>query len=71
MENSKSFSLNKSDVANLVKNAVLVGGAAALTYVADNLGHLDLGATGMLVVPIISVGLDSLIKWIKDNTKKG
>jgi len=71
MENSKSFSLNKSDVANLVKNAVLVGGAAALTYVADNLGHLDLGATGMLIVPIISVGLDSLIKWIKDNTKKG
>lgn len=68
--NSKSFKLNKADVISLVKNAVLVGGASALTYVANNLGHLDLGATGMLVVPIISVGLDSLIKWMKDNTKK-
>jgi hypothetical protein len=53
----------------LAKNALLVGGAASLTYVADNMGSLDLGATGVLFVPIVAVVLDSAIKWLKDNSK--
>jgi hypothetical protein len=66
---SKSFSLNGADLVSLGKNALLVAGAAGLTYVASNLGNLDLGATGALIVPVVTVVLDSLIKWMKDNSK--
>ena len=66
---SKRFTLNGADVVKLLKNAGLVGGAAALTYIANNIGHLDLGTTMGLVVPIVAVALDSAIKWLKDGTK--
>ena len=66
---SKRFTLNGTDVVKLLKNAGLVGGAAALTYIANNIGQLDLGTTMGLVVPIVAVALDSAIKWLKDGTK--
>ncbi len=66
---SKRFTLNGADVVKLLKNAGLVGVAAALTYIANNIGQLDLGATMGLVVPIVAVALDSAIKWLKDGTK--
>lgn len=69
--NSKAFSLNVNDLVSLGKNALLVGGAAGLTYVINNMAHLDLGAAGTLVVPIVVVALDSVIKWMKDNTTEG
>ena len=68
MEDSKQFSLNMADVMGLFKRAVLVGSAAALTFVAGNLGGLDFGTMGVLVVPIVAVALDSAIKWLKDNS---
>ena len=64
---SKKFTLNWSDFTSIGKNAVLVGGAAALTYVAGNLDQIDLGSLGALLVPIVAVGLDTAIKWLKDN----
>ena len=66
---SKRFTLNGADVVKLLKNAGLVGGAAALTYIANNIGQLDLGTTMGLVVAIVAVALDSAIKWLKDGTK--
>lgn len=62
---SAKYSLDKKDGLSLVKNAVLVGLAAVLTYVAENLGHLDLGATGVLLVPVVSVAIDSVVKWAR------
>ena len=66
---SKKFSLNWSDWSGVFKNACLVGGAAALAYVGQNLTDLDLGSMGMLLIPIIVVGIDTAIKWMKDNTE--
>ena len=66
---SKKFSLNWSDFAGVMKNATLVGGAAALAYVAQNLTSIDLGSMGMLFIPIVAVAIDTAIKWMKDNTK--
>lgn len=66
-EGSKRFKLNWSDISGVAKNAALVGGAAALTVVAQNLHVIDLGQLGPLVVPIIAVGLDTAIKWMKNN----
>lgn len=67
-EGSKKFKLDMADLAGVGKNALLVGGAAALAYVAQNLSSLDLGVAA-LAVPVISVVLDTAIKWMKDNTK--
>ena len=64
---SKKFTLNWADVTKIGKNAALVGGAAALTYIAGNLDQIDLGSLGALFVLIVAVGLDTAIKWLKDN----
>ena len=63
MPDSKAFSLNWIDVKNLGKNAGLVGIAAALTYVGQNLGWLDLGASGIVAVPILAILIDAVVKW--------
>lgn len=65
-EGSKRFKLNISDVLGVAKNALLVGAAAALTVVAENLEVVDIGLYTPLVVPIIAVALDTAIKWLKN-----
>lgn len=70
MSDSKKFSLNTTDVVNLGKNALLVGLAAMLTYVGENVSSVDLGTTGVLLVPVVTVGIDTLVKWMKNNTKE-
>jgi|TARA_B100000073_G_C23666907_1_gene546953 hypothetical protein len=66
---SKRFTLNLGDLWGVGKNALLVGGAAALTVVAENLDVVDIGLYTPLVVPIIAVALDTAIKWLKHNEK--
>ena len=66
---SEKFKFNSDDVVGIVKTSVLVGAAAAVTYIADNLAGLDLGVMTGVIVPVVAVGLDSVIKWLKDNTK--
>ena len=70
MSDSKAFSLNASDLLNLGKNAILVGLAATLTYVGENISNVDLGTTGIMLVPVVSVGIDTLVKWLKNNKKE-
>jgi len=67
---SAKFKLNWGDITGVAKNAALVGGAAALTVVAESLGEIDLGIYGPLFVPIVAVGLDTAIKWLKDNASE-
>jgi hypothetical protein len=69
MLDSKAFEFNKNDALSLAKNAVLVGLAAVLTYVGQNLSNIDLGAGTALVVPVVTILIDSAVKWVKDNTK--
>lgn len=66
---SAKYNLDKKDAMSLVKNAVLVGLAAVLTYVGENLANLDLGATGVLLVPVVSVAIDSIVRWAKGEVK--
>lgn len=69
MGTSKAFSMDMNDVLSVGKNALLVGLAAVLTYVGENITKVDLGNMSALVVPVVVVLLNSLIKWAKDNTK--
>lgn len=65
--NSPAFTLNLTDVVNIGKNALLVAVAAGLTYVGENLSNVDLGATGVMIVPIVSVVINTLVRWAKNN----
>lgn len=67
---SKKFKLDFSDMLVLAKQALLIGGAAAITYIIQNLDTLDLGNMGTLLVPIIAVVLDGALKLFKDNSKE-
>jgi hypothetical protein len=67
---SKSFSLNTTDLISVGKNAALVGLAALLTYVGENLTKLDLGSMTALIVPVTVVVINTVVKWAKDNTVK-
>ena len=67
---SGRFSLNMDDVTKVVKTAVLVGVAAALTFVAGNLGEIEMGENLLIVLPMVTMGLQAAIKWVSDLTKE-
>ncbi len=66
--NSPAFSLNVTDVIEIAKNTALVALAAGLTYLGENLGDLDLGNMGVMLVPIAAVVINTVVKWAKNNT---
>jgi hypothetical protein len=66
---SKAYSMDLSDVVKVGKNALLVGVAALLTYVGENIAKVDLGNASALVVPIVVVAINTIVRWVKDNTK--
>jgi len=70
MLTSKSFSMDANDLISVGKNALLVGAAAVLTYIGENIAKIDLGSTSVLVVPVVVVVVNTLVNYIKDNTKK-
>lgn len=69
-QGSTAFALNANDLISVGKNALLVGLAALLTYVGENLSSLDLGNMSALIVPVVVVVINTMVKWAKDNTKK-
>ena len=66
---SKAFALNTTDLISVGKNAMLVGLAAVLTYVGEHLSKVDLGSMTALIVPLVAVVINTVTKWVKDNTK--
>jgi hypothetical protein len=66
---SKAFALNTTDLISVGKNALLVGLAAVLTYVGENVTKIDLGSATALVVPLVLVVMNTVVKWAKDNSK--
>jgi hypothetical protein len=66
---SKGLSFDKNDMIVIVKNAVLVGVAAAVTFLAENLAKVDFGQSTALVIPIVAVVLNTVSRWLKDYTK--
>jgi hypothetical protein len=69
MLTSKSYQFDMNDLLSVGKNAMLVGLAAVLTYVGENLTKIDLGSMSALVVPIVVIVINTVVKWAKDNTK--
>ena len=65
---SGRFSLNMDDVVKVAKNAVLVGIAAALTFAVGNLGEIEMGENLLILIPMITMGLQFVIKWAQDQS---
>ncbi len=67
---SDKFKINTGDLLNVLKNGLLVAVAAFITYIMNNLHIVDLGVYTALVIPIITLVLDTIVKWAKDNSKE-
>lgn len=68
-DGSKSFQLNKADVFKLVRNTVLVGLAAGLTFLGEHLSSVNLGPSSALIVPVVALAINTFVRWITDYTK--
>ncbi len=67
---SKKFSLDMTDVVSLLKTAFLVAAAAFITAVMNGLGSLDLGVYTAMIIPVVTVFLDTVLRWLKNNQKE-
>jgi hypothetical protein len=67
---SKSFSFDKNDLTAVLTNALIVGVAAAITFIGENLAKLDLGQSTALIIPIVAVVLNTVSRWLKNYTTK-
>lgn len=66
-DTSKSGAVNTTDVVKVVRTAILVGLASAITYFTGAVNPENLGVYGVFVVPIATAALDLLNKYIKGN----
>ena len=67
---SNKFKINTGDLMNVLKNGLLVAVAAFIKYIMNNLHIIDLGTYTALVIPIVTLVLDTIVKWAKDNSKE-
>lgn len=66
---SAKFNLDAGDLVKVLKNGLLVAMAAFLTYIMNNIQVIDLGQYTALLIPIVTLVLDTIIKWAKDNSQ--
>ena len=66
---SGRFSLNKDDLFRVLKNAALVGVAAALTFVGANLGDIEMGENLLIALPLVTMAIQTAIKFVQDLSK--
>ena len=67
---STKFTINAGDLVKVLKNGLLVALAAFFTYVMNNLHIVDLGQYTALLIPIVTLVLDTVVKWATDNSKE-
>jgi len=67
-QESPSFKLDLTDLWVVIRNAIFVALAAFLTVIINSIGELDLGQYTVILIPIVTVILDTILKWLKDNT---
>lgn len=66
---SPSNTINSVDVKKILRDAVIVGVGASLTFLLDSVHVIDFGVYTPLLVPILTTALNTAVKWIKDNSK--
>jgi hypothetical protein len=69
-DSSSKMEVNATDWKKVVINTLIVGAAAAITFLGQQISQVDFGQFGTFVVPLISGALVFLQKWLKDNEAK-
>lgn len=79
-DTSEPKKLDTTDFAKLLRDALMVGGAAVVTFVSESLTSVNLGALineyvpvltseqwNMILVPFVAAGLNAALKFFKGN----
>lgn len=64
---SKPGTFDRADIVKSVRTAVLIGLAAAVGSLAQDIPDLEWGPAGPFVVPVVGALLDLVRRWIRDN----
>jgi|GEM_PF-5859689 len=67
---SEKYKLDSKDFWSILLVGLLVGLSSFLTYILENIQYFDFGKNTVLIVPIITVIITSIIRWLKDFTKE-
>ncbi len=62
--------LDKSKWTDFLINGGIFVLSAAVTYVTNNVASLDLGEYGLVIAPLIALGLKYVQKWIEKFQKE-
>jgi len=66
MKNSEKLKLNKQDGLKIAKGAGIAVGGALIVYLLNILPNVDFGEFTYMAIPIISVLLNSALKFFKN-----
>ena len=66
-DTSPSGELNSTDWHKTVRDFFLVSGAAGIGYLLEHVAGLDFWGYGTMIVPVVSMFLNVVLKWLKDN----
>lgn len=58
--------MNNENILKVLKGAAIASGAVALTYISQGLAGIDFGASGPLVVGVLSVLINATRKWLEE-----
>lgn len=64
---SPRFSLDLTDLGGVILYALMVGVAAALTFLTENSGLYDFGVWQGFAVMLLAAVLDVCRRWLSDN----
>lgn len=80
-DTSSPQKLDSTDLAKLIRDAAMVGGAAVVTFLSEQASSVDFGAKlsellpmftstqwNMILVPIVASVLNTALKFFKGNT---
>lgn len=66
MRISKANSLILQDLKKIGVGALIAGAGAGITYLIDGLGGFDFGQYTYIIIPIISVVLNAIRKYLSE-----
>jgi len=65
---SEGFDLDANDVVKLFRDAGIVGIGATIAYLMAHMSDVDFGKSTFVLVPAISLLLNMIYKWVRDNS---
>lgn len=65
-DDSPKYKLNKKDGLKIAKGAGLAAGGAIAVYLIEILPNVDFGELTYMIIPIVSILLNSVLKFFKN-----